>query len=45
MPDFLMDYHLWWLAFWSDNPVLFWVVVAVCASFGIWVNRKRRSKR
>ncbi len=45
MPDFLMDYHQWWLTFWADHPILFWVAAGYAVAIAIVARRLRRRAR
>ena len=41
MPQFIIDYHTWWLTFWGEHPMLFWgtIVLALVLKF---INFRRR---
>jgi hypothetical protein len=41
MPQFLIDWNNWWVAFWSDHPVIFWVAVIAAVVFTILSHRLR----
>ena len=41
MPDFLRDYHLWWLDFWSDDPVSFLVAAIGAIIFVVWIKSRK----
>lgn len=45
MPEFLVSYYVWWMTFFTANPVIFWVSVVVAVGFTIWARRFKRQRR
>lgn len=41
MPQFLIDWNDWWMAFWAAHPWLFWVAASACGGLEL-VRRRMR---
>lgn len=45
MPQILIDWNQWWLAFWTEHPVMFWACAIAAVLFTVFTNRLRRRSR
>lgn len=36
MPEFLRDWNLWWVDYLTDNPVVFWGLLALVVGLTIY---------